>query len=78
MIHLKTPLEEAFFADISELKTPLVDKCPCAVAVYETRVPELCVFPIMELYPQYCMHLSFKYNSLLQWQYILVFPVDLT
>ena len=44
-------------------KTPLVDRYSCTVAINETQIPELHVLPIIELFPQYCMHLSFKDNS---------------
>ena len=59
-------------------KTPLVDRYSCTVAINETQIPELHVLPIIELFPQYCMHLSFKIYFLTAVAISLVFPVNLT
>ena len=59
-------------------KTLLVDRYSCTKAINETQIPDLRVLPIIELFPQYCMHLFFKIYFLAAVAIPLVFPVNLT
>ena len=59
-------------------KTLLVDRYSCTKAINETQIPDLRVLPIIELFPQYCMHLFLKIYFLAAVAIPLVFPVNLT